>query len=409
MAPLFEPANRPAERASPLPESHTPYIDKYFLRSKEILAAKELNPFVRAQVVIRDSAGEIAGVSEAIEILKRYSNLATNGGRVFGLRDGEHYEKNKALLVIEARIQDIVDLETMYLGVIAAETTKRNDGVDRIDYAAVTEKVRSIKEQVGDRTITYFGARHWRYDEDAAIAQGAFAGGATEASTDIAARLIGKKGVGTIPHVLENIFAWRYGREEAVPAATKAFDDVIDRSVPRVALIDYDNHEVDDVLETARRLNGRLHTARLDTCGENVAQGGFRSASDVPLHHPLHAVLGSIPEQDLKYWFGYGVTVSATFAVRRALDQAGYSAVNIMLTSGFADEAKVAAFVRAEKLLNMRLFDSLGIGGLYKPCRSTKMDVVAVSVDRAGLDSSPIAKAGRSYQPNSNLSLLLGE
>ena len=37
-----------------LPKSPAPYTDKYFLRSKEVLQKEGLNPFIRAQLFIRD-------------------------------------------------------------------------------------------------------------------------------------------------------------------------------------------------------------------------------------------------------------------------------------------------------------------------------------------------------------------
>ena len=57
------------------------------------------------------------------------------------------------------------------------------------------------------------------------------------------------------------------------------------------------------------------------------------------------------------------MTVSAALAVREALDKAGFDKVAIILSSGFGDPAKVRAFVNAERVLGIRLFDSIGAGG----------------------------------------------
>jgi len=48
------------------------------------------------------------------------------------LNEGAHYESKETLMLIEAHVQDIVELETMYLGVLSAQTKKANDhrGVD---------------------------------------------------------------------------------------------------------------------------------------------------------------------------------------------------------------------------------------------------------------------------------------
>ena len=391
-----------------LPDDYRPFIDKYFLRSGEILKQEGINPFVRAQVVIRSSSGTIQGMDEALEILRKYSKLEEHGGRVYALEDGDAYEANKAIMVIEAPIQDIIELETMYLGVIAGATTKYNDHVERVDLAQVTERTRAIKDLIGDRAILYFGARHWSYDEDQAIARAAYLGGASACSTDVGAAVFGGKGVGTTPHIIENVFASIYGKDRAVVEATKAFDRVIEHSVPRVALVDYNNHEVDDSVATAIALEGHLAAVRIDTCGENVAQGACPTLAEIPADHEIAKVINQVPEEERGFWVGHGVTVSGVLAVRRALDAAGFETVAIVLSSGFASAKKVAAFVRAEKLLGVKLFETLGVGGLFKPCRSTKTDVVAVADSIGELNSHPISKVGRSYRPNEKLTLVLG-
>ncbi|MEZ4754679.1 MAG: nicotinate phosphoribosyltransferase [Bdellovibrionota bacterium] len=305
--------------------------------------------------------------------------------------------------MLEGKVQDIVELETMYLGVIAAETTKINDDIEKVDLNQVEENTRAIVEMIGGRPLLYFGARHWHYAEDADIAEAAYRGGAAAAATDIGAAKRGQKGLGTIPHALENIYAAIFGRENAVVEATKAFDRVIDPAVPRVALIDYNNQEITDSIAVADALEGRLFGVRVDTCGENVAQGALVSEDLVPVDHPLKELLKYIPDEDKKFWFGNGVTISGVFALRQALDKAGHEKVQIFLSSGFGKKEKVQAFLRAEALLQIKLFDSLGVGGLYKPCRTTTMDIVSVASSFAGLDSSPMSKVGRLYKPNPKL------
>jgi nicotinate phosphoribosyltransferase len=366
-----------------LPQTHEGFADKYFLRANEILKAEELNPWVRAQVFIRKGPGKVYGIDEALNILDTYSPLVENGGKVYSLREGDKYNPKDTLMVIEAPIQDIVELETMYLGVLAAETTKANDNHE-VNLNQVKENMRKVVEAAEGKPVSYFGARHWRFDEDAAIARAAYEGGATSASTDVGAATFNEKGIGTIPHALENIMAWKYGYENAVVESTKAFNKVIDPRVPRIALIDYANKEVDDSVATARALEGRLSAVRIDTCGENLAQGSVKG--------------------DRKYWEGNGVTITGTKAVRDGLDNAGYEDVKIVLTSGFGKVEKVKAFIEAEKQCG-RLFDSLGVGGIYEARMST-MDIVAVGDNPFNL--TPMAKVGREYRPNPNLELRLG-
>jgi nicotinate phosphoribosyltransferase len=362
-----------------LPMSHEPFTDKYFLRTGQILWAEGLNPVVRAQVFIRKGPGTVHGLEEAVAVIDKYSQLREHGGRVYALGEGAEYSPKETLMVIEAPVQDIVELETMYLGVISAETTKANDR-SGVDLGRVTKNMASVVGAAGGRPVMYFGARHWRFDEDQAIAAAAFQGGASSCSTDIGAAVIGQRGVGTIPHALENIYAWKRGRERAVVEATEAFDRIIDSAVPRIALIDYSNREIDDSIATADALEGRLTAVRVDTCGENIMQGAR--------------------EGTRKYWEGRGVTITGVAALRTALDAAGHNDVKIVLSSGFGDAEKVKAFADAERELDLRLFDSLGVGGVYES-RMATMDIVAVGESYSTL--VPMCKTGRVYRPNPRL------
>jgi nicotinate phosphoribosyltransferase len=386
-----------------LPLNHKPYQDKYFLRAKEILQAEGINPWVRAQVMIRKGPGNAYGIDEALAILDKYSNLVEHGGRVYALKEGAKYEPKDTVMLIEAPIQDIIDLETMYLGVIAAETTKANDKRG-IDLNKVKENTAKVYEAAKHRMVSYFGARHWRYDEDPAITFAAFHGGARSASTDAGAATFGAFGMGTTPHVLENIMAWKYGYENAVVETMKAFDKNMHQDIARVILCDYRNKEITDALRTAQALEGRLNGVRIDTCGENVGEGALEF-NDPKALEALTGKTIDVPKEDEKYWFGHGVTVSGVYAMRKALDKNDFKYVNLVLSSGFANPQKVAAFARAEDLLGVKLFDSLGVGQVFES-RASKMDIVAVG--ETPQKFVPISKAGRGYNPNPNLELRLG-
>lgn len=390
-----------------LPERFEPYSDKYFLRTHEILEREGLNPWVRAQVFIRKGPGEVAGIDEALAMIDKYTSLRENGGRVYALQEGSSYSPKETLMVIEGPIQDIIALETLYLGALSAETTRINEGTATVDLKAAQDNMRRVVELVGGRPVSYFGARHWTYREDAAIAFAAYQGGASSCSTDAGAETVGQKGQGTIPHALENIYAWKYGKANAVVEATLAFDRVIGREVPRVALIDYNNRELDDAVATADALGERLAAVRVDTCGENIAQGALISSTCMESDAWRRAGLPLPPDSapEARFWYGTGVTVTGVYALRKALDQAGHQNVKIILTSGFGDPAKVQAFIDAEKALGVRLFDALGVGGIFKPCRMATMDIVAVGDSADAL--MPISKVGRPYNPNARLERVL--
>jgi nicotinate phosphoribosyltransferase len=386
-----------------LPERFEPYSDKYFLRTHEILEREGLNPWVRAQVFIRKGPGEVGGIEESLAIMDRYTDLKKHGGKVFALPEGATYGPKETVMVIEGPIQDIIALETLYLGAITAATTRANDNVVSVDTTKARENMRRVVELAGDRPVSYFGARHWTFREDAAIAFAAYEGGATSCSTDAGAATFGQVGQGTIPHALENIYAWTSGKNNAVVEATRAFDRVIDPKVPRIALIDYNNKELDDSVAVADALGGRLAAVRVDTCGENVAQGALVSSTcrEADAWRAAGVPLPAEEAPEARFWYGTGVTVSGVYALRRALDQFGHMDVKIILTSGFGDPEKVKAFVDAEKILGVKLFDALGVGGIFKPCRMATMDIVAVGETPTTI--VPISKVGRPYNPNPRL------
>jgi len=375
-----------------LPEDYKQFSDKYFIRTRIILEGEGLNPFVLAQVFIRVGPGKVAGMKTAVEIIKKYSKIQDNGGHLYILGDGMDYSPCETLMIIMARIQDIVELETLYLGVLSEEITKLNDKID-INLGDITRTTESIVNAVQGKPVYYGGARHWGFYRDAEIAKAAFNGGAAGCSTDAGAATVGMVGMGTINHALENIMAWKYGYSNAVVEAILAFDRHIDPIVPRFALVDYANKEIDDSLTCAIELGDRLKGIRVDTCGENLSQNA--SLEETMFEKDL-----LIPEEDKKFWFGRGVTVSSACAIRETLNKNGFNNVDIMVSSGFGNPDKCKAFSRAEDILQMRLFDSVLVGGIFES-RATTMDIVEVGVDPDHM--KPFVKVGRKYRPNPRL------
>jgi nicotinate phosphoribosyltransferase len=361
-----------------LPDDHRPYTDTYFLHSRTILERDGFDPMVTYEVFIRDGPGELRGVDEAVAIIEKYApGLAAKGGSVHALPEGSRYEGSEPLMHIRGPVQDIVELETMYLGVLTAETTRANDG-HGVDLAQVAEQARTLRELAPDKQLIYFGARHWRYDEDAAISKAILEQGWDGASTDVGAQAGGfEHGVGTIPHALVLVYAHVYGKEISTLKATEAFHRHIDPDTPRIALVDTFNTEIDDALMTARALGEDLFAIRLDTPGEHPGQGADPAENEEDGYNG--------------YWGGTGVTVSLNKAAREALDAAGYDHVKIVLSSGFGKVKKVRGFVEGERR-HGHLFDAMGIGGLY-PGRHATSDIVRI-------EDRDLAKTGRGYHPN---------
>jgi nicotinate phosphoribosyltransferase len=353
-----------------LPKDYRPYIDKYFLRSKEILKQDGLNPVVKYQVFIRNANCKIYGIDEAIAIVSKYAPNA----KIYSIKEGDYADNCETIMVIEAPVQDIIDLETMYLGVISSETTLQVDKRD-IDLVAIERNMFKIVNMVKPRPVMYFGARHWRYDRDRDISKACFAAGAEDCSTDIGA-LPEKHGVGTIPHALEAIYHW-YNKDIslAVVESTKAFDKYMSKEIPRIALLDYANQEIIDTIQLCAYCSPSLTGIRIDTCGEHCMQGVLTNGGG--------------------FISGSGVSAAGVYIIRKILNDNGFNEIDIILSSGFANPEKTKAFIDCEKEIKYRLFDSLGVGQVFHS-RCATGDIVEV-------DGIEIHKVGRPYRPNPKL------
>jgi nicotinate phosphoribosyltransferase len=361
-----------------LPADHRPYTDKYFLRSKEVLEHDERNPRIKAQVFIRKGHAKIYGLSDAMDILTTYGDHDTL--RVYALKEGDTFAPCECVMEIHGRARNLIELETMCLGIISARTTIENDHKD-INLTDVRRNMGRIVDLVRGRPVSYFGARHWSWDRDAEISRECYNAGAANCSTDIGAmEMGGQQGIGTIPHALQAVYHQLFGIDKAVVESMVAFDNAISEEIPRIALIDYANREIEDSINVAGVLqdlgNKRLDAIRIDTCGENVIQGAM---------HML----------DESFWFGNGVCINGVHNIRKALDYSGFDYVKIILSSGFGNPEKVKAFVDAEKILKTRLFDGLGVGGVFYS-RMATMDIVSV-------DGVPTSKVGRTRKPTDRL------
>ena len=342
------------------------FTDKYFLRSNEVLKADKLNPWVNMQVFVRKGPGRIYGIDEAVELIMNNSNIEQVGGRIYAKKEGSLYEPKETIMNIIAPIQEIMELETVYLGVIAATTTLKN-GDNDIDLNIIKKNVEQVVDLAQGRPVLYFGARHWHYNRDKEIAKAAYDGGARNFATDNGAEQFQLKGMGTIPHALENIYAYYHCLENAVAKSTEAFDNYIDKTVPRVALVDYANREIKDSIDTIALLekNGsRLNGVRVDTCGENVMEEATKG--------------------DMKYWEGKGVTVTGVAMLKKLLNQKD-KRVKIVLSSGFSNPEKVKVFNEGEKYFGLKLYDTIGAGFLDN-VRAATADIIAIGETPEDID-----------------------
>jgi len=358
-----------------LPKSHTEYTDKYFIRSKKILEAEGINPQVSMRVFARGE-GNVVGLEDTVEILREYSDLENGSGEIWTTSQ-KRYATKDPLIIVKGPIQSFIELETMYLGVLSNALSK-NAGHELSNPEVIKEKFRRLSEIYGDVPITYFGARHYHWSLDKQIAKAAIEGGAVQASTDIGAKCIGKEGVGTIPHALVLSVASKYGKDVATLKTAQLFDKHMPQEIPRVTLVDTFNRELTDSLMVTDYFGERKNAFRIDTCGENIGEGG--------------SLYGGRKIKDPSYKVGTGVTLELAKNLRMRLIQEGFAdSTDIFLTSRMGDEKKARAFVKTNDMFRKQtgysLFSGVGIGEASKG--------VFCTADIFEINGKPFSKVGR--------------
>ncbi len=357
-----------------LPNQHQPYTDKYFLRTNQILRAENLNPRVSMKVFARGE-GKVAGLEDAVEVLRQYSDLRKQG-EVWVTRDSVYHNK-EPLIVIKGPVQSFAELETMYLGVLSDALTKAA-GLPRPNPEEIRAKFARLKEIYQDIPITYFGARHYHWSLDQEIAAAALERGAIQTSTDIGSSNIGKEGVGTTPHLLTLVLASVYGKYQATLKTAELFDKHMPHDIPRLTLADTFNRELTDSLMVAEYFGLRRNLFRIDTCGENIGEGGSLYQGE--------------KAKDPSYQVGTGVTIELATNFRENLIQHGFGDyTDTFLSSSFGNEEKARAFVQANQEFKARtdydLFVGVGIGEV-SPAKFCTADLFEV-------DDKPLSKVGR--------------
>lgn len=325
------------------------FTDTYFVRSREILRAENRSPRVLLQVSGK-KAGYLSGIDESIAVLKLCSD-DWSALAVHALVEGDVYDDWETVLTIEGPYDSFIHLETIYLGILSRRTT-------------LCTNARHLVEAARPKPVMFFGARDDVFLMQPGDGYAAASGGITSFSTDAQASLVGKKGVGTIPHAL--IAAYKGDTIKA----TRAFVKHADPSIDLVALVDYENDSVRTAIEVAKAMEGRLWGVRLDTAENMVDQSLF---SQMGTFRPT------------------GVNAQLVWNVRNALDAEGFGDVKIVASGGF-DADRIRAFEEDGVPV-----DVYGVGAaLYEGRFDFTADIVIV-------DGKPQAKAGRGLRANARL------
>ena len=192
------------------------------------------------------------------------------------------------------------------------------------------------------------------------------------------------RGLGTMPHAL-------IGYAGSTVRAAEMFEEVFPDE-PMTVLIDYFGHELSDAVAVARRFPalaaaGRL-SLRIDTPGSRYCEGLDPTRSyEVLERQAPHAIRGYRTEEELRHLVGTGVSAAAIWLLRRTLDEAGFTGVKIVASSGFGP-AKCRMMAAASAPI-----DVIGTGS-YLPEFWSETYATADIIAYGGV---PMVKAGREF------------
>ncbi|HYA95713.1 MAG TPA: hypothetical protein VEC95_05520, partial [Terriglobales bacterium] len=269
------------------------YADSYFTRARITCAHAGNNRRVVYQVFQRGDA-VVCGIKQALELLGQTGPEV----EVQGLADGDRIAPLESVLHIHGPIQELVELETIYLGLLARMTR-------------IATNVRALVEAAGGKPVLFFGARFDAPEVQEHDGYAAKIGGAQGASTPAGATAFGATAVGTMPHALIAAFK---GDTVAATLAVAAANP----GQPIWALVDFENDSARTAVEVYKALKARsfaLAGVRLDTAAGLVDRGVEQAGQKLT-----------------------GVNPVLVEIVRRRLDEAGGKDVKIAVSGGFNPE-----------------------------------------------------------------------
>ncbi|MGC8936129.1 MAG: nicotinate phosphoribosyltransferase, partial [Candidatus Methanomethylicaceae archaeon] len=306
--------------------------DIYYLRTKKIIEDKGIDKRVTAEVTVGRLPenwkwGVLCGLEEVVNL---YEGLpvdlyAIPEGTLFPTKDLRGFRVPQMAVV--GPYGSFVSVETATVGLICQAS-------------GVATAAARVKKAAKGKEVFAFGIRRMHPAISPMLDRAAYIGGFDGVSGVLGAKLIGIPPSGTMPHPLILLF----GDQRS---AWSAFDEVIEPTVPRIALVDTLWDEKYESVLAADTLRDRLSGVRLDTPGSR--RGDF---------------------------------LEIVREVRWELDIRGYRHVKIYVSGGL-DEKSVGRLAEGP-------VDGFGVGTFVSnaPTIDFSMDIVEV-------EGKPLAKRGK--------------
>ena len=296
--------------------------DVYFVKIREVLEKiGRLDVKVAVEIFARGK-GVFAGLQEVKTL------LANKNLQVEAITEGESFSAAEVIMTIRGSYADFGIYETTILGILASS-------------CGWATRARECVEAAGNKSVLSFGARHLHPAVSSVMDYIAVKfGGCSGASSILGAKLCGIMPSGTIPHAAVLLTG------DTLELA-RVYDEVLPKGESRTFLVDTFKDEAEETLRLANALGDKLHGVRLDTPGERG-----------------------------------GVTAGLVREVRSRLDQAGFSAVKIVVSGGL-DPDRIRLLVDAGA-------DVFGVGSFI-----SHAEPIDMTMDIKEIEGANIAKRGR--------------
>ncbi|MEF8777963.1 MAG: nicotinate phosphoribosyltransferase [Natronomonas sp.] len=296
--------------------------DAYFLRTEEALKHAGRNPRVVAEVTADQfPTGDfelLAGLKDAARLLEGHDLDAD------ALPEGTLFDGGPVMR-IEGSYLEFARLETSLLGFFSHPT-------------GMASAALQARRAAPETSLLSFGARHTHPSIAGIVDRSALLAGFDGFSHVAAGDIVDRTASGTMPHAL--VICFGPGNQED---AWRAFDEAVDPNIPRIALCDTYDDEVDEAVRAAEL---GFDSVRLDTTGSR--RGDFR-----------HIVRET----------------------RWKLDVNGHEEVDIFVSGGITPES-----IRRLK----DVADGFGVGS-----HITNADPVDFALDIVEVEGKPAAKRGK--------------
>jgi nicotinate phosphoribosyltransferase len=248
------------------------------------------------------------------------------------------------LLYITGSFAALVDLETILLQKIGAACVAAHNAYQMCLALPTTSFLAMDARHDAGEEMQHLMAYACAVGSRAAQREGAagFAGSANDATAGYFGT---QRGLGTMPHAL---IGYAGSTLRAAEMFCETFPDEALTILP-----DYFGREVTDTLEVCARFPDMAHdgkiSVRLDTHGGRFLEGLDPQTSYAVLErHAPGALRRFRSDAELRYLVGTGVSAAAIWALRDALNDAGFAAVRIVASSGFGvEKCRVMADARA--------------------------------------------------------------